>query len=317
MNAFDPGRVRLRLQLDGSRIAGVDLASERPKIARALRGRLADEVVRLVPLLYAVCGRAQGSAAELALAAARGELRNPALEPTVAAEAMREHLWRWLLDLPGHLGLEALKAEFAGANSCLADGRRADLSGLLAIPRVGALRAALAARSPDTRVPCRLLPVLDAAASLECWPRLDEALCRQPTWQGGAAETGALARCKAAAGGLAARWQARLDEVSAWCEGSLGVGAAGTASAVPVAPGIGRAAVQTARGLLLHEVVLDGDRVADYFIVAPTEWNFHPEGPLAAWLQGRSAADRETLRREVSLAVASFDPCVGWELEGL
>ena len=46
----------------------------------------------------------------------------------------------------------------------------------------------------------------------------------------------------------------------------------------------GRALVETARGLLMHEIVLDGDTVAEYFIVAPTEWNFHPQGPLAGWL---------------------------------
>jgi hypothetical protein len=53
-----------------------------------------------------------------------------------------------------------------------------------------------------------------------------------------------------------------------------------------LAPGVGRALVETARGLLMHEIVLDGERIADYFIVAPTEWNFHPQGPLAGWLKG-------------------------------
>jgi hypothetical protein len=53
--------------------------------------------------------------------------------------------------------------------------------------------------------------------------------------------------------------------------------------------------VETARGLLMHEIALDGERIADYFIVAPTEWNFHPQGPTAGWLKGRDARHREAL----------------------
>lgn len=56
-------------------------------------------------------------------------------------------------------------------------------------------------------------------------------------------------------------------------------------------PGVGRALVETARGLLLHEITLDGDRIADYVIVAPTEWNFHPRGRLHDWLLGLPAGD--------------------------
>jgi coenzyme F420-reducing hydrogenase alpha subunit len=88
---------------------------------------------------------------------------------------------------------------------------------------------------------------------------------------------------------------------------------------VPVAPGIGRALVETARGLLMHEIVLDGDKVAEYFIVAPTEWNFHPQGPLAGLAAGGADAlgSRGAARRGRALAVAALDPCVRWELEGL
>ncbi|MFA5123643.1 nickel-dependent hydrogenase large subunit [Zavarzinia sp.] len=75
--------------------------------------------------------------------------------------------------------------------------------------------------------------------------------------------------------------------------------------------------VETARGLLMHEIVLDGERIADYFIVAPTEWNFHPQGPLAGWLMGRAANDREAVQRFAARAVAALDPCVRWELKWL
>ena len=54
--------------------------------------------------------------------------------------------------------------------------------------------------------------------------------------------------------------------------------------------------METARGLLMHEIALDGERIADYCIVAPTEWNFHPQGPLAGWLIGRNAGDRAAVQ---------------------
>ena len=116
---------------------------------------------------------------------------------------------------------------------------------------------------------------------------------------------------------FSARWLARLDELQDWAAGRTKVGAGGTASAATAEAGRGRAMVETSRGMLMHEIVLDGERIADYFIVAPTEWNFHPDGPLPAWLIGRDATDREATRTFVARAVAALDPCVRWELEWL
>ena len=55
--------------------------------------------------------------------------------------------------------------------------------------------------------------------------------------------------------------------------------------------------------------------VTDYRIVAPTEWNFHPGGPLAQGLKGRSAADTGQLEREARTVVQSLDPCVACRVE--
>jgi Ni,Fe-hydrogenase I large subunit len=67
----------------------------------------------------------------------------------------------------------------------------------------------------------------------------------------------------------------------------------------------------------MHEIALDGERIADYRSVAPTEWNFHPQGTLPAWLAGSDARDRNALRARVMRAVMALDPCVRWELEVL
>jgi hypothetical protein len=317
----DPGCVWLRLAVENGGVSEARVSSERPAVARSLQDRAADEAVRLVPLLFALCGKAQGRAAELALAAARGKECLAHLDPAIEQEVMREHLWRWLLDLPPLLGEIAMREEFVAAIGALANSNRNQLAALLAGPRIAALCSHLAMLDDAACPPPRLLPVLDAKDSLACWPRLDAAFCQQPHWQGMAAETGAFARQQGREGvagaAFAVRWLARLQELRDWVDGGAQAGAGGTASAVQVAAGCGRALVETARGLLMHEIVLDGDRIAGYSIVAPTEWNFHPRGPLAGWLTGRDASDREALRNFAARGVAALDPCVRWDLQWL
>ncbi|MCK9381922.1 MAG: nickel-dependent hydrogenase large subunit [Sulfuritalea sp.] len=319
---IDPGCVRLRLASDNGRISEVRVASERPALAPLLRGRSADEAVRLVPLLFALCGKAQGRAATLALEAARGRECAPYLDPAIQREALREHLWRWLLDLPVLLGDVAMQKEFVAATGWIASGQRDELGVLLTSPRIETIRQRLEDMDDPGDLAPRLLPALDAQTTLAWWPRLDADFCRVPHWHGAAAETGAIARqqgrARPTASAFAARWLARLEELRDWASGNERVGAGGTASAAPLGTAAsGRALVETARGVLMHEIVLDGDRIADYFIVAPTEWNFHPRGPLAGWLMGRDATDREAASAFAARAVAALDPCVRWELEWL
>jgi len=62
-----------------------------------------------------------------------------------------------------------------------------------------------------------------------------------------------------------------------------------------------------ARGLLLHWVQLDGDgAVRDYRVLAPTEWNFHPDGALARAVAALAPVDLDAAR----LLAAAYDPCV-------
>ena len=77
----------------------------------------------------------------------------------------------------------------------------------------------------------------------------------------------------------------------------------------------GLAAVQTARGLLVHRVRIDAGRVGDYRIVAPTEWNFHPTGALASGLAGLAAPTQARAELSARLAVQALDPCVACRVE--
>jgi len=127
MTGFDAGRVQVRLRMQQGVVVAADVSCERPDVAAALRGRTADEAVTLVPLIYSLCGQAQGIAARLALAAARGAATARHVDARVAAEALREHAWKLLVDWPKALGLapdEALFVRVAkaapGAGSALA-----------------------------------------------------------------------------------------------------------------------------------------------------------------------------------------------------
>lgn len=112
--------------------------------------------------------------------------------------------------------------------------------------------------------------------------------------------------------GSAARLLARLVELARLPARLVGDGLA-VVRAWSLGEGVGVAGVETSRGLLLHIVRLDAGRVTDYRILAPTEWNFHPAGPLAEALAAMppGAGLAERARR----VVASLDPCVACQVE--
>ncbi|MCL2713058.1 MAG: hydrogenase assembly protein HupF [Alphaproteobacteria bacterium] len=117
----------------------------------------------------------------------------------------------------------------------------------------------------------------------------------------------------------AMRMKARIREIallSAWLAG-------GDHDEGPVADmvrsfrrsaGRGAAAVECARGRLYHAIELGprGEIVAFEFL-APTEWNFHRQGPLARALGGMGIHGPQG-RRSVEALVQSLDPCVGFQL---
>jgi hypothetical protein len=191
--------------------------------------------------------------------------------------------------------------------------------------------ARLAASAPDLgRSDTALMPGLDD----EAWwsavvPALqrDPLFARAPTWGGRPVETGALARQRqqplvaalVARDGCSAstRLAARLVELA----GLLQAWPAAAADAPdwvrtwPLGAGCGLAAVQTARGLLLHQAWLADGRIRDYRIVAPTEWNVHPQGALFRGIIGSEAGDEPALVARAALAVHALDPCVGFRIE--
>jgi uncharacterized protein (DUF2237 family) len=107
---------------------------------------------------------------------------------------------------------------------------------------------------------------------------------------------------------LAARWQELQDIAAA---PALPADATNdpllSSGALHMGAGQAIAWCEMARGLLLHWVQLDAQgAVAQYRVLAPTEWNFHPQGALALALSALDARDRAAAH---TLA-AAFDACV-------
>ena len=155
----------------------------------------------------------------------------------------------------------------------------------------------------------------------------DERFAQQPDWQERLMETGSLARMQSQpllaellredGVSILARFLARLFEMVELLDRLRNpTSAPGWVQGTNLRQGAGLAWVQTARGLLLHRAELDEQgAVKDYRIVAPTEWNFHPNGAFVGALTGKSAASADEARRDAELLVQALDPCVAYSLE--
>lgn len=142
--------------------------------------------------------------------------------------------------------------------------------------------------------------------------------CAEPHWLGEHPDSGPW--CRAAdpvrrqARSAWDRLLARLVEVLRLAAPAGGGWLADGACAL--GPGEGVAWLEMSRGLLVHRVQLAPPAagaqatVQAWQVLAPTEWNSHPQGPLARALRRLASGDAAGASR---LAVA-FDPCVRFEI---
>ena len=172
-----------------------------------------------------------------------------------------------------------------------------------------------------------LLPTLAAGAwahELGGVPSAD--FCTAPTLFGRAHETGVLSRhadsimvrnLLTQRHRIAARLFARVVDLSD-CASRLRHPLASDmpvlVDAAPLGKGAGLACVETTSGLLMHAVRLDGDRIAEYAIVSPTEWNFHAGGPFVREGCGWEATSDDAAMLRLKALALSLDPCVEYEI---
>lgn len=307
-------------------------------VARLLVGRSPQDALALLPVLFSLCAHAHVAAARLVMGQGSDNDKDAML---VLAENAREHLLRIMLGWktgaqvsmpsPPVMALVPDMVQAVDESGCeqVADRLEAYLethvfgiapadflaggfSGWLAqarTPAAGYLReilsrgwAGLGAVSPA------FLPEL---ASEELATRMqDEAFCLAPDWLGAPCETGPLARqcdhpvmagvIREHGAGLLARLVARLVELAR-------IPAQMRDGDNPVCGQAGAGIVETARGRLIHRArVVDG-AITQYRILAPTEWNFHPQGVAVQALSGLEPDQAKAV-------VEAIDPCVDFEL---
>ena len=73
--------------------------------------------------------------------------------------------------------------------------------------------------------------------------------------------------------------------------------------------------LEAARGRLVHQLSIKDEKIKSYQILAPTEWNFHPEGVLNNMIKSLNFTDKKDLLTKVKLLVNAIDPCVGYSIE--
>lgn len=346
------GGLTLRLRVRRGTVDAVEIVSTRPQAAVMLAGKTPEQAVRLAPLLFSLCGGAQGVAAQAVLLAAQGgepDARQRAeWAATVRREAANEHLWHLMLAWPPLCGLDNFEREYADFRKRLLQAQSdeehaAELavvtSRLLGMPP-GDWRKLSAGewdawRQGSTSLGATLLrDVGEAAGELSSllpsasaadWLALEQpmrtpAFCAAPTWHGEPRETGALARCVAHP--LVSPLSASGRNVEARLVARLvelaqwACGETGDArdwvDAAHCADGAGLARVETARGVLLHRVRIEHGLISEYAAVAPTEWNFHPRGAYAREAVLIAASD--DAERKARMLALSLDPCVACEV---
>lgn len=381
-------QIDLRRRSDGSGEAKIN--SSRPMgLARAFRGKRIEEAVQLLPLLYSVCGLAQGVAAAEACERALGLEVSPrtsaARQLLVLAEAAREHLIRATgqsqvspgdrPDDGNRLSLmrafEKLRLAIDPSRRALSVGADASLDVPIVMAAIDNLTAFIEERvlgeSAEEFLRRR------TAGDLDLWRRqrmtpaqiladdvierdwqsagdagtrflteiddreilellLDEGgdeFARSPVWEGAPHETSTLGRQRHAplvrdlvaehGNGLLTRLGARLVELARLpdimrrlCTGAEESSEPWVRSSSP-ASRRGLAHVEAARGRLIHGVERNGDTIAAYAILAPTEWNFHPEGAGRDAL-ARIASEPSDVGALANLFIATLDPCVAFDV---
>ncbi len=321
---FDVGHIAIDLR------EGVNISSTRSlAIGRIFHGKSPDETKALLPLLFAVCGQAQQAACSMALAAAAGKYpAEKRQDELVAVEAIREHLMRIAVDWAGVIAcpippstLRRIHGLVAIAKSDIRAAREEALSlvrQLVADPDDVALYGEAFSETVDT-VTARLLEFIKhrnwqglgaAAISADSLFEPDgEASCftlvkDHPLMSNIILRYGE---------GLFPRLFARLVHIVMLIN-SLGQGKSDSSAMDTSQPGLGIATVNTARGPLVHSVMLEHGVIETYKILAPTDKNFTPFGPLSRSLAALVDECHDAVEVPARLLIEAYDPCVSYSL---
>jgi len=334
--AAGSGDVTIRAALSEGHVRSAQIVSTRPVVAaRLFVGRPAEEAPVLAGRLFSLCGYSHTVAARLAVAAAKNDADvddrdfPSGLLAERIGDILRSLVVGWPegeiagVSTPAEIGfvretLAACRDLTGGDKAGMAVGRVLDGLKALEVGRTDRLLSRSLALVPSGQaflsVPPDPLTEDDDKSVILGLEFQKEAFAQMPHLSGRCAETGAFSRCHALVSshgsGLSARMEARIRDLEqaalALADGVDGLFALGSLKA-----GQGYGVAESPRGRLYHWAKLDNDGViADYGIVAPTEWNFHPAGPFVANLLGAKVGEAAGAHRLIAFLAAMFDPCV-------
>ena len=158
------------------------------------------------------------------------------------------------------------------------------------------------------------LPPLESELLAERFAEPD--FVAQPDWRGRVCETTALTRTGVQGRGLQARMLALVLELAAIPQRLRDLlDGQGEGPTSERAENWGISQVEAARGRLVHGIRLTDGNIGAYRILAPTEWNFHPDGVAAESLTGLEFADETSLVEKARQLICAIDPCVAFEIK--
>lgn len=362
---IDAGKLKITLTCDDEKVRNVEIESTRPlHTSRLFIGKTPEQTLKILPLLFNVCGVAQSFAAFQALGIAQNSAETAARNLLLNVEIVREHCW-WLLintdkarlapflkyvtDFKKALFIDGdafslnskleinheqlnglivqletdLDALFLNQRQRFLDAKNEDdlqdwLNDNASIPAL-LLRDLLANNQQSLgRCALRLLPTLTDLDLLTTFNS------QTPTWQNECHETSCLNRqqiqplladlLEKYGNGLITRLASRLFELATIPNVLRQNMVDMQTTSNQTKNKMSMAQIQASRGLLIHKVELKNGVIANYQIIAPTEWNFQRGGVAALSLQSLSARDTTTLRQHAALIINAIDPCVGFEL---
>ena len=315
MSGIDPGRVTVGFSLTNGVVTAASIRSARPlSLASRFAGRPVEQAVEAVGLVNAVCGVSHAAALTFAAALAGHRVIPAELVEhwriRLAAERVAEHL-RELVRL-------APVAAFPIVRDALEAARKAARTGIVDddIRTIGAAFGLVPdwlPALPEHPAPPDALTSTDDESIVSALVA-DAEFSARPSLPGRHPETGPAARLGWSASVRGATDAARLVEA----EEALGILLGGASNdgdfgswltANRTQNHTGYASVESPRGRLYYSAVVQGDgRLRDARVVAPTEWNFHPDGPFARALVGfRPEGDAVPA---IARLAAQFSPCV-------
>jgi uptake hydrogenase large subunit len=319
-------------------------------IGRLMIGRSPEQVIEMLPLLFSLCKHAHVAAARQAMAIGSPD-QHRRDTVMVLAENAREHLLRilmgWQSDRqtctlnPTDIMALTTRMKTAAGRQDAENAEASHLAGLLQRHVLGVspdaflgfasvtdfhrwLKGLTSQSAGYLRVILQRNWQVAGAVDTQFLPDLPNShlgarfaepdFAARPDWQGMPHETGSLARqathpllraiLAQYGAGLLARLVARLVDL-AKIPGQI-------RSAGPVPQGKnGIGSVETARGRLFHAVRLSEGAVTKYSLLAPTEWNFHPNGVAVQALQTLSSDD---WHNRADALIQAIDPCVDFKV---